>query len=191
MVPSEPPGSLWTWWKLPYIGQFQEGYSESASFMQHLAWRLHSLYGLSWEQARTTVILGSSEGWYGLSSSLGPGFVSRVRQIAGPQWEPVDARLEWILSLAADDRATGAAASYNYAPTFQTWRTLEAKLITNPAGWSFYRGTVVAGAGQSVSGPARADDDGYIIINDPNGLGAALELKANVASMVWRVLRYR
>jgi len=191
MVPPSPAGSLYTWWALPYIGQFQNGYGESASFMQHLAWRLNSSYGVPWEPARATVILGSSEGWYGQNSSAGPGLAARVRQIAGSQWEPVDARLDWILSLAADDRAIGAAATYRYAALLQAWQTLQAKVVFSQAGWSFYRGTIVAGAGQSVSGAARADDNGYVIIDDPNGLGAALELKSSVGSMVWRVLRYR
>jgi hypothetical protein len=176
---------------MPYSGQFQSGYGESSSFMQHLASRLTSLYGVPWEQARATVILGSSEGWYGQSSSAGPGLAARLRQIAGPQWEPVDARLDWILSLAADDRATGAAAKYNYAALFQTWRSVQGNSVGIPGGWAhFYRGAIVAGAGQSVSGTARADDNGYIIVDDPNGLGAALELKSSIGTLVWRVLRY-
>ena len=189
---------------LPWLGQFQNGYGESESFMRHLAGRLNSRYGVPWEQARATVVLGSSEGWYGRGSvgncvglcgqapPAGPGLVARVRQIAGPSWEPVDARLDWILSLAADDRATGAAAIYGYAFTLQTWQDLESQFRPfSLAGWSFYRGTIVAGAGQSISGRARADDNGYVLINDPSGLGAALELRSSIGSMVWRVLRYR
>jgi hypothetical protein len=139
----QPPGTTTTWWDLPYLGQFQTGYGESSSFMRHLTWRLSSGYGISWEQARAAVILGSSEGWFGRGSVAGPGLVSRVRQIAGPQWDPVDARLDVILSIAVDDRASGPATEFAYVALKETWRAMES--TSRPfslAGWSFFRGQV-------------------------------------------------
>lgn len=191
MVPTPSAGGFYTWWSLPSQGNFQNGYGESASFMRHVAWRLTHSHGVSWDAARAAVILGSSEGLYGKSLPAHPGLTSRVRQIAGAQWEPVDARLDWILSLAADDRATGAATEFRYAAVREVWRNTEALAFQNIWNISFYRGRITAGSGQSVSGSAFADGNGYILIDDPNGLGSALELKSGTATMVWRLLRYR
>jgi hypothetical protein len=192
MVPAQPPGILFTWWNLPFGGWFQSGYGESASFMRHLAWWLTSTQGVPWEQSRAAVIRGSSEGWYGLSNLAGPGLVARVKQLAGAQWTPVDARLDWVLSLAADDRATAKALDFRYAALLASWKILEDTDKRTPAYRpGFYRGTIVAGSGQAVAGTARVDENGYVLVDDPNGVGTALELKASIASMVWKVLRYR
>src|ERR1019366_1696673 len=100
--------------------------------------QLFSSFGVPWEQARATVILGSREGWYG-QNNPGPGLTARVRQIAGAQWQPIDARLHWVLSLAADDRSTGPAAIFQYVALLQSWRALEAPgRVFSLAGWTFY-----------------------------------------------------
>jgi len=189
------------WWhsaSLPHQGHFTSGYNESEPFLTWLALKLHKEYGVPWQDALEAVVLGSTEGWHGLASGVwpwslpqGPGLTARMRSLGDPQWDAVDARLRFVLSIAADDRGIGAAEQYNYPPLHSSWQHPENLNISNIWGVSFYRGSLNAGTAGSISGYAFPGDNGYFLIHDPSGAGIPLEGSVDIDTMEWKLLRFQ
>lgn len=181
----------WSWPDVPHQGHFTNGYSESSTFLWQVADNLTRDYGVPWVQAVGAVSLGASEGMFG-QRGAGPGMVARVRALGDPGWDPLDAKLDWVLSVAVDDRATGAATAYGVRALRDSWRWVEDhETIGNIWDMFFYRGAVVAGQGSTATGRAFSGSNGYVLIEDPEGIGIALDGRVSGGDVTWRILRYR
>lgn len=177
------------WIQIPTWGLFSLGYGEALSFLHQIAWTLYTQHGLPWDDAIGAVARGSSEGWFGQRAT--PGLAARVRALGDPDWDPVDARLDWILSLAVDDRATGDASAYHVPYVRDAWRGLEDSPFLPGIYTFFYEGTIVAGEGESLDVSPWSGANGYMLVEDPQGRGIPLEGRGDGAPVVWRILRFR
>lgn len=88
-------------------GDFAYGYSNSANYFRYLVHQLMRT-GIDYDTAVRTVMSGSLEGWFTLSSSglplpSGQGLQARLRPHLGSDWNPSESLLQWTLSLWADD----------------------------------------------------------------------------------------
>jgi hypothetical protein len=180
-----------SWADVPHQGHFTNGYSESSPFLWQLADHLAAQHGVPWTQAVGTVSRGAGEGWYG-QRGTGPGLVARVRAFGDPSWDPLDARLDWVLSVAVDDRATGAADAYGIRALRDSWQWVEDHLTMRNI-WNvyFYRGSVVAGQGSTAVGRGFSGSNGYVLVEDPEGVGMALQGSVSGGEVTWRILRYQ
>lgn len=182
-------GAVYTTWAIPSQGHFTNGYGESASFLRHVAMRARER-GASWEQARAAVVAGSAGGWFGHNGPSGMGLVQRIRPL-DPEWDPVEARIDWVLSMAADDRADPGAERFQIPLVKDAWSYAEGHATWNTWGVEFHRGTLTLGHTGHVTGSAFASGNGYVLIEDPTGRGGALTLEADTAALEWRVLRIK
>ena len=98
--------------RLPETGDFVAGYRESHPFLRFLVTRLVLDHGQSYADAARRVVAGASEGWHGryftaydaIAYDANGGLTNRMREVV-EEWDAVEARLDWILSFALDDRS--------------------------------------------------------------------------------------
>lgn len=96
--------------RMPETGDFVAGYRESHPFIRFLVTRLVLDHGQSYDSAVRRVVTGVSEGWWGHHFvnwdvvGYDGGLVNRMREVV-PNWDPVEARLDWMVSIALDDRS--------------------------------------------------------------------------------------
>lgn len=173
--------------ELPTTGDFNYGYDESQEFLRYLVTRLMVEHGETYEAAANRVVVGVAEGWYGHhhliwgrwnETATGPGLVTRMREII-PDWDPVEARLDWVLSFPADDR--GNFGHYRIPYVFEAWRRYRP--------WQ----TINLGLRQSRSAEFRQGGNFYILVNDRDGVGSSvsLEVTSGEAVVAWKLIRYR
>ncbi|MGD2070290.1 MAG: hypothetical protein PVI57_16560, partial [Gemmatimonadota bacterium] len=176
------------WTQTPIGGDFRNGYAESAHFLRHLAWTL-AWSGLPWEEARRVASKGAEEGWYGRQPADGPGLTTRMRERVRSDWDPVEARLDWVLSIAVDDRGTDLAPIYDAPDVLESWRPVE--VVFDLVGPGFHFGSLRAGEGRVLDLVGNPGSNGYALVEDPNGLGIVLEGNADTDTVVWKILRFR
>lgn len=88
-------------------GYLASGYRFTAAFLRDLLIRAVR-DGTPYDTAVRELSRGVLEHWYPPGGDVpdpGPGLVARMREIFGPQWDPVDAVLTWTVSQALDDRS--------------------------------------------------------------------------------------
>lgn len=177
-------------WRLPTTGSFVSGYRESHPFLRFLMERLVLDHGHGYEAAMRRVVRGAAEGWHGRhfiqwgawdQTRHGRGLVHRMRE-ALPQWDAVEARLDWMLSFALDDRAPSASASSEYGIAFfrDAWKHF------GPAA------EIQLGDGRAVWLEGHAGGNAYYVLN---GGGESASVRIRVASgepeMAWKIVRFR
>lgn len=99
--------------RLPETGNFVAGYRESHPFLRFLVTRLVLDHEQSYADAARRVVVGASEGWHGhhftafdaIEYTAEGGLTKRMRQVVD-DWDAVEARLDWMLSYALDDRSS-------------------------------------------------------------------------------------
>ena len=99
--------------RLPETGDFVAGYRESHPFLAFLVTRLVLDHGQSYADAARRVVVGASEGWHGryftaydaIEYDPAGGLTNRMRQVVD-EWDAVEARLDWMVSFALDDRSS-------------------------------------------------------------------------------------
>ncbi len=174
--------------RLPETGDFVAGYRESAPFLQFLVTRLVLDHGRPYASAARRVVTGAAEGWWGHHfvnwdvAGYGGGLVSRMREVV-PDWDPVEARLDWVVSIALDDRANlpGYSIPFVRGASQALRPTTEFDL----------------GKGTSLSGSLPGGGNYYFMIQAPGETGA-LHLLApeeqtaeGVPTMAWKLVRWR
>ena len=174
--------------RLPETGDFVAGYRESAPFLQFLVTRLVLDHGQPYASAARRVVTGSAEGWWGHHfvnwdvAGYGGGLVSRMREVV-PDWDPVEARLDWMVSIALDDRSNlpGYAIPFVRGTSQSLRPTTEFDL----------------GEGTSLSASLPGGGNYYFMITAPGETGA-LHLLApdeptaeGVPTMAWKLVRWR
>ncbi len=174
--------------RLPSTGDFVSGYGESDSFLRFLVERLVLKHGRPYESAIRRVVAGAASGWYGryfvnyyqpsYDSSLG--LTRRMQEIV-PDWDPVEARLDWIVSYALDDRSD--LDGYYIAFLRDAWRHYP------PAA------TVTLGAGAEISVASPRGGGNYYFLLEGGGDAAALKFTTEILSdephLAWKLVRYR
>ena len=171
---------------LPHSGDFNYGYGESYPFLRFLVTRLISANNQTYESATNRVVMGVAEGWHGHHhliwgewnlTAKATGLTGRMREII-PDWDPVDARLEWMLSFAVDDRTNLSAYQIPFVVNawghFPHWRSL------------------TLGRGQNYTGTMPGGGNFYLLIHDQSGEGGNVRMivTSGEAVMAWKVLRY-
>ncbi len=175
-------------WRLPSSGDFLYGYRESDGFLRSLVARLMGERGESFEAASRRVIHGVAEGWYGhhfrswsnrSQPWTAPGLVGRMREVL-PNWDPVEARLHWLVSIALDDRARGADL-----PAIPFVRD----------SWSLYGPLYdfTFGRAEEFVGKAHAGGQFYFMAHNPEGLAVSWRFKTTEpdVNLAWKLVRYR
>ena len=175
--------------RLPANGDFTYGYHESAGFLTFLVNTLVDHHGQPFETAAATVLRSAASGWHGHHfldfrdrSRVGkaPGLTHEMSRFESG-WDPVGARLDWTLAIAADDRTD--------VPRYQTPFIGDA--------WKVYRPLAEfpdAGiGGQSIVGDAYRNGQFYFEIVMPAASGASLRFDTidEGVSLEWRILRLR
>ena len=172
---------------LPSDGNFNYGYRESYAFIRFLVGRLMWQHDQSYAEAANRVVTGVAEGWHGHHhllwgawgrTGIGPGLTGRMREVI-PGWDPVEARLDWTLSLALDDRA--GIPEYDFPYVSSTG------FVYQPA-WS-----MTVGRGRSRTFQAYRGGNFYIEMRDPDGTGGIITLRAisGGGAPAWKLVRHR
>ena len=188
-----PPSQRVAGWpvayRLPANGDFTYGYHESAGFLTFLVNTLADHHGQPFETAAATVIQSAAAGWHGHHfldfvdrSRVGraPGLTREMRRFESG-WDPVGARLDWTLAIAADDRSD--------APRYRTPFIRDA--------WKVYRPLAefpdVGIGGQSIVGDSYRNGQFYFEIAMRAASGASMRFQAidERVSLEWRILRLR
>ena len=173
--------------RLPRTGDFLDGYRESHPYLRFLVTRLIFDHGQSYGSAARRVVTGATEDWYGHyfvqwnewhRRGKGLGLVERMREVV-TDWDPVDSRLDWMVSFALDDRS--GLAGYDIPFIDRAWQHFEP--------WE----TIRVGAGQAAGGQSAIGGNYYFLVNDPRGIGGSvhLEVTDGDAHMEWKLVRYR
>ena len=174
--------------RMPETGDFVAAYRESAPFIQFLVTRLVLDHGQPYASAARRVVTGSAEGWWGRhyvswdAHGHDGGLVSRMREVV-PDWDPVEARLDWVVSMALDDRAN--------LPGYSIPFVRDASQSLGPAA------TFVLGQGASLSGPVPGGGNFYFRIRARGETGALHLLTPEeptaegVPTMAWKLVRWR
>ncbi len=173
--------------RLPETGDFVAGYRESHSFLRFLVTQLVLDHGQSYADAARRVVVGASEGWHGryftAYDSIGydedGGLTNRMREVAD-EWDAVDARLDWMISFALDDRSSLGryripfvqGASRHFGPYHQFRLGSGASVSEDFAGGGNYYFELL-GSGAL-----------HILANDGDAL-------ADGPRMAWKLVRYR
>lgn len=173
-------------WRLPTTGSFANGYRESHPFLRWLVERLVLDLGHSYEAAVRRVVRGAARGWHGRHfvrwgdwdrSRQGPGLVEHMRE-AFPRWDPVEARLDWMLSFALDDRAP--SSEHGIALFRDAWRHF------GPAT------EIRLGEGSAVWLPAtRGGNAYYVLDNGAESASVRIRVASGEPEMAWKVVRFR
>lgn len=102
-------------------GRFESGYDEVEPLLRRFMIQ-NVRAGLSQSEARRSVALGATEGWFGWTGSswVADGLTGRMRAIGDPGWDPTVAVLEYLVATALDDRP-GAGSLHNPV-VFEAWR---------------------------------------------------------------------
>ncbi len=161
------------------IWDFNRGYGGSEWLMRDLIYRLMSEGGLSLEGALREVSQGSLDGWFGHSSpeGQGDGLEQRMSSYLGTAWEPADAILLALASIAVDDVVDSELLQVPYA-----YRVFEHH---RPAG------ELRAGQGARLSRVAGdATAAGYFRI-EGEGRGGSYRMGAEVDGLEWLLVRKR
>ena len=175
--------------RLPSNGDFIYGYRESAGFLTFLVNTLADHHGQPFETAAATVIRSAAAGWHGHHfldfvdrSRVGkaPGLTLEMSRFDSG-WDPVGARLDWTLAVAADDR--------NNDPRYQTPLIRDAGRVYLPLAEFSDAGRV----GQTVVGDAYRNGQFYFEIAMPAASGASMRFATidESVSLEWRILRLR
>ena len=175
--------------RLPSNGDFIYGYRESAGFLTFLVNTLADHHGEPFETAAATVIRSAAAGWHGHHfldfvdrSRVGkaPGLTLEMSRFDSG-WDPVGARLDWTLAVAADDR--------NNDPRYQTPLIRDAGRVYLPLAEFSDAGRV----GQTVVGDAYRNGQFYFEIAMPAASGASMRFATidESVSLEWRILRLR
>ena len=173
--------------RLPWNGNFVSGYRESHPYLRFLVTRLIFDHGESYASAARRVVTGATEDWYGHYYTQfgewhlrgrGKGLVERMREVI-PGWDPVESRLDWMLSFALDDR--GGLAEYDIPFIDRAWQHFEP--------WE----TIRIGDGQAAGGQSAIGGNYYFLVEDPRGIGGSVHLNVTEggADMEWKLVRYR
>ena len=173
--------------RLPWNGDFLSGYSESHPYIRFLVTRLIFDHGESYASAARRVVSGVTEDWYGHYyvqfgewhlRGRGNGLVERMREVV-PGWDPVESRLDWMLSFALDDR--GGLAEYDLPFIDSAWQHFEP--------WA----TIRIGDGQAAGGQSAIGGNYYFLVEDPMGIRGSVHLNVTEgdAHMEWKLVRYR
>ncbi len=173
--------------RLPRNGDFLSGYRESHPYIRFLVTRLIFDHGQSYASAARRVVSGVTEDWYGhyyvewgqwYLTGKGKGLVERMREVV-PGWDPVESRLDWMLSFALDDR--GGLAQYDLPFIDRAWQHF--------GPW----GTIRIGDGQAAGGQSSIGGSYYFLVEDPMGIGGSIHLNVTdgSADMEWKLVRYR
>lgn len=97
------------------IWDFNRGYGGSEWLMRDVMFRLISQGGMSLAGALREVAQGSLDGWFGGSSPQGYGLEQRVTERLGGPWEPANAILLALASIAVDDLVDSELLQAPYA----------------------------------------------------------------------------
>ena len=173
--------------RLPWFGDFLAGYRESHPYLRFLVTRLIFNHGQTYASAARRVMQGASEDWYGHYfiqwnrwdlRRKGMGLVERMREVV-PDWDPVESRLDWMLSFALDDRS--GLTQYDLPLIDRAWRYFPE--------WE----TIRMGRGQAAGGQSATGGNYYFLVEDPQGIGGSvhLEVTDGDASVEWKLVRYR
>ena len=173
--------------RLPWTGNFLSGYSESHPYLRFLVTRLIFRHGQSYAAATRRVVYGASEDWYGHYfiqwghwgwRGKGLGLVERMREVV-PGWDPVESRLDWMVSFALDDR--GGIPEYDIPFIDRAWQHFEP--------WE----TIRIGDGQAAGGQSASGGNYYFLVNNPRGVAGSVQLEVadGDAHMEWKLVRYR
>ena len=171
--------------RLPETGNFVAGYRESHSFLRFLVSRLVLDHGQSYASAARRVIWGTAEGWHGRHfinwdvAGRGDGLVSRMRRVV-PEWDPVEARLDWMVSFALDDRSSLSGYRIPFVR--------EASRHFGPSA-SFRLGT-----GNSVEGSLAGGGNYYFMVRGEGALHMSVPAGSTSddgPAMAWKVVRWR
>lgn len=173
--------------RLPRTGDFLAGYRESHPYLRFLVTALIFDHGQSYASAVRRVVTGASEDWYGHYflqfdqwdlRGKGPGLVERMREVV-PGWDPIESRLDWMVSFALDDR--GGLSEYDIPFIDRAWRHFPE--------WE----TIRVGEGRIAGGQSAVGGNYYFLVDDPAGIGGSvyLEVTDGDAHMEWKLVRYR
>ena len=171
--------------RLPASGSFAAGYRESHPFLRHLVARLVLTHGQSYESAVRRVVRGAALGWYGRhfvrwgsdEAVRGPGLVDQMQEVV-PGWDPVEARLDWMLSFALDDRAP--FQEYGIAFARDAWRHF------GPVQ------DIRLGSGHEAFATAvRAGNLYYLLSGGTESATVRLRIASGEPTMAWKVVRFR
>lgn len=174
--------------RMPETGDFVAGYRESHPFIRFLVTRLVLDHGQSYESAARRVVRGVAEGWWGHHFvnwdvvGYDGGLVSRMREVV-PNWDPVEARLDWMVSIALDDR--GNLSRYRIPFVRGASQSLRPLLDLR------------LGSGNSLRGQMAGGGNFYFMVRAQGETGA-LHLLApsestaeGVPTMAWKLVRWR
>ena len=174
--------------RLPETGDFVAGYRESAPFLQFLVTRLVLDHGQPYASAARRVVTGAAEGWWGHHfvnwdvAGYGGGLVSRMREVVA-DWNPVEARLDWMVSIALDDRGNLPGYSIPFVRgVHQSLRPVA---------------TFTLGQGASLSESLPGGGNYYFRLQTPGEAGALHLLVPDeptaegVPTMAWKLVRWR
>ena len=174
--------------RMPETGDFVAGYRESHPFIRFLVTRLVLDHGQSYESAARRVVRGVAEGWWGYHFvnwdvvGYDGGLVSRMREVV-PNWDPVEARLDWMVSIALDDR--GNLPRYRIPFVRGASQSLRPLLDLR------------LGSGNSLRGQMAGGGNFYFMVRAQGETGA-LHLLApsestaeGVPTMAWKLVRWR
>ena len=174
--------------RLPETGDFVAGYRESNPFLRFLITRLMLNHGQSYASAARRVVTGAAEGWWGHHwvnwdvAGYGGGLVSRMREVV-PDWDPVEARLDWMVSIALDDRSN--------LPGYRIPFVRSASQSLRPSA------EFDLGEGSILSDQAAGGGNFYFMVRTPGDAGA-LHLAASgetptegVPTMAWKLVRWK
>lgn len=174
-------------WKfrLPTTGSFVSGYRESHPFLRHLVERLVLVHGQDYERSVRRVVRGAALGWHGRhfvrwgseESMQGQGLVAQMQEVV-PAWDPVEARLDWMLSIALDDRAS--FGEYGVAFVRDAWRQF------GPVQH------IRVGDGREWSVTAtRAGNLYYVLVGGPEPASVRLRVASGEPEMAYKVVRFK
>ena len=173
-------------WRMPWSGSFASGYRESHPFLRFLVERLVLGHGRSYESAMRRVIRGAARGWHGRhfvewgawdDTRQGRGLVDHMQEVL-PTWDPVEARLDWMLSIALDDRAPGTG--YDFPFLQEAWQ------VFGP------RAELRLGDGREASIRATRGGNAYYVLNGGSeSASVRLSVVSGEAEVAWKVVRFR
>ena len=173
--------------RMPWYGDFLAGYRESHPYLRFVVTRLVFRHGQSYASASRRVIGGAAEDWYGHyftdwnywdRRGKGPGLIERMREVV-PGWDPFESRLDWMVSIALDDR--GGLPEYDTPFIQSAWHYFPA--------WE----TITVGGGLAAGGQSAEGGNYYFLVDDPRGMGGSvhLEVTDGDAQVEWKLVRYR
>ncbi len=158
---------------------FDAGYDNSSWFFHdQLARGLRA--GLPTDRLLQALARGAYDGWFGWRMDGGParrGLVGRMAELRGAAWDPVVELLTGVLTLAADDRTASAALQFPWLEN----------------AWSRWpsSGLIDLGQGQALALRAAGLLFGYVRVNDAEGWGGSVELRASHPGVAWGIVRVR